>query len=146
MSKWLLRKASGSRARLKFKGDYSENRNSKGKDDFDNLPQKESIGSKKYHKSYLDTTLVKRWLNSQIDRDFDIIHSEFLTRIQPKYLDEYRDCIFWYVEKKENVEIQTNGEIWGKWFGKPVKLPHSMQMKFYVDPVTNKLKKIENAT
>ncbi|WP_422351577.1 hypothetical protein [Flagellimonas sp.] len=58
-------------------------------------------------------------------------------------MDEYRDCIYWYVEKKENVEIKENGEIWGKWYGKEVKLPYSSQMTFYVDPSTNELKKIE---
>lgn len=143
MSKWLLRKTSGSRSKFKSNGDYSDNRNSKKAVDFDNLPQKESMRNKNCHNTYLDTTLVKRWLYSKVGQNFDEVYSEFLTRIQPKYLDGYRDCIYWYVEKKENVEIKENGEIWGKWYGQDVKLPYSMQMTFYVDPTTNELKKIK---
>ena len=143
MSKWLIRKTSGSRSKFKSNGDYSDNRNSKKAVDFENLPQKESMRNKNYHNTYLDTTLVKRWLHSKVGQNFDDIYSEFLTRVQPKYLDEYRDCIYWYVEKKENVEIKENGEIWGKWYGQDVKLPYSMQMTFYVDPTTNELQKIK---
>ena len=143
MSKWLIRKTSGSRSKFKSNGDYSDNRNSKKAVDLDNLPQKESMRNKNYHNTYLDTILVKRWLHSKVGQNFDDIYSEFLTRVQPKYLDEYRDCIYWYVEKKENVEIKDNGEIWGKWYGQDVKLPYSMQMTFYVDPTTNELKKIK---
>ena len=139
--KWLIRKASGSRARYKHKGNYSQDKD-KNMDLFDDLPQKESI---KKSKSYLDTSLVKRWLYSKVGHDFDLIHSEFLTRIQPKYLDKYRDCIFWYVERKEFVTITDKGEVWGKQcydHGVPTKLPNSKQSTFYVDPVTNKLCKI----
>ena len=105
LSKWLIRKTSGSRSKFKSNGDYSDNRNSKKAGDFENLPQKESMRNKNYHNTYLDTTLVKRWLHSKVGQNFDDIYSEFLTRVQPKYLDEYRDCIYWYVEKKENVEM-----------------------------------------
>jgi len=143
MNKWLIRKTSGSRSRFKSNGDYSDDRNSKKAVDNDNLPQHESMRNKNYHKTYLDTTLVKRWLQSKVGQNFDDIYSEFLSRIQPKYLDEYGDCIYWYVEKKENVEIKENGEIWGKWYGQDVRLPYSMQMTFYVDPISNKLKKIK---
>jgi len=142
MSKWLIRKASGSLARHKIKGDYSESRNSK-KDTIENLPKRESIGGKKTHKSYLDTTLVKRWLHSKVGCDFDDVYSEFLTRIQPKYLEEYRDCIFWYVEKREFVEIQENGEVWGKIDGNPIRLPISIQGRFYVHPETNNLERLK---
>ena len=143
MSKWLIRKTSGSRSKFKSNGDFSDNRNSKKSIDFENLPQKESIRNKNQHKTYLDTSLVKRWLHSKIGQNFDEIYSEFLTRVQPKYLEEYRDCIYWYVEKKENVEIKDNGEIWGKWHGQKVKLPYSIQMTFYINPTTNKLIRIK---
>ncbi len=53
MSKWLIRKTSGSRSRLKSNGDYSDNRNSKKSIDFEDLPQKESMRDKNYHYSYL---------------------------------------------------------------------------------------------
>ena len=143
MSKWLIRKTSGSRSKFKSNGDYADNRNSKKKVEDDSLPEREPMRGKNYHRTFLDTTLVKRWLYSKVGQNFDEIYSEFLTRIQPKYLDEYRECIFWYVEKKENVEIKENGEIWGKWYGQPVKLPYSRQKTFFVDPTTNELKRIK---
>jgi hypothetical protein len=143
MNKWLIRKTSGSRSRLKSNGDYSDDRNSKKAVDYNDLPQNESIRNKNYHHTHLDTTLVKRWLHSQVGLNFDDIYSEFLRRIQPKYLDEYRECIYWYVAKKENFEIKENGEVWIKCFGQDVKLTSSMRMSFYVDPTSNKLKKIE---
>ena len=140
MSKWLLRKTSGSRSRYKSDGDYSDNRHARKSIDLESSPQSESMRGKNHHNTYLDTTLVKRWLYSKVGEDFDIVYSEFLTRIQPKYLDEYRHCIYWYVEKKENVEVKENGEVWSNWHGKSVKLLCS---SFYVDPETNELRKLE---
>lgn len=134
MSKWLIRKASGSRRRYKLGGDYSDTRNSKVSS-LDDLPKKEEMSHNGH--TNLDTTPVKRWLHSKVGKDFDQIYAEFLTRIQPKYLDKYRECIFWYVEK--NIEIKGNGEIWGERDGQPVKVPYSRQAKFYVHPDTNKL-------
>jgi len=142
MSKWLLRKASGSRAQYKSQGDYAAFRHAKKDVDFEHLPQKESMRNKHPHHTYLDTTLVKRWLYSKVGQDFDEVYAEFLTRIQPKYLEEYRSCIYWYVAPKEQVDIRANGEIWGKWEGRPVKLPYSRQMTFYVNPHTNVLLKL----
>jgi len=134
MSKWLLRKTSGSRYRYKMSGDYSEHRNANVNAELDELPHHESMGNKKPHDTYLDTSLVKRWLSAQVGKKFDAVYAEFLTRIQPKYLDEYRDCIYWYVEKREHVEVKENGEVWGKNQGEPVLLPYSQQGVFYVDP------------
>jgi hypothetical protein len=136
-NKWLLRKASGSRARHQVKGDY-KNDAQRLVDLYDDLPEREAM---KQSRSYLDTSLVKRWLYSKVGQDFDRVYAEFLTRLQPKYKDEYRDCIYWYVERKELVTIQTNGEVWGKTRSDavPVKLPNSMQSRFYVNPDSNVL-------
>lgn len=134
MSKWLLRKASGSRAKYKLSGDYADTRNAK-KPDLDHLPKYEPMGKRQY--SYLDTRLVKRWLYAQVGKNFDEVYAEFLTRIQPKYLEQYCECIFWYVQK--HVEIKENGELWGQWNGDLVKLPYSRQDTFYIHPDTNKL-------
>jgi len=100
--KWLLRKVSGSRGRFAFKPDYSATRHKKQLN-LEELPQREGMG--RGH-SYLDTTLVKRWLYKQEGRNFDAVYSDFLKRVQPKYLDAYKDCIFEYVDKPEDTKAE----------------------------------------
>lgn len=136
--KWLLRKSSGSKSKYKIKGDYADDKSS-DLNLMDELPLHESV---KTSKSFLDTSLIKKWLNNYIDQDFDFIYSEFIKRIQPKYLDQYKACIFWYAEPKANVSFDEQGIVYGQFMGKSVKLPHGIHSSFYVDPETNKLKKI----
>lgn len=136
--KWLLRKASGARSKYKSTGDYSKDKPS-DLDLMSELPLRERV---KKSDTYLDTSLIRRWLHNYIDQDFDKVYSEFLKRIQPKYLDTYRDCIFWYVEPKVNVTFDENGGVYGRFLGKVSKLPNSVHSSFYVDPATNLLKKI----
>ena len=62
--KWLLRKSSGSKSKYKAKGDYAEDKSS-DLNLFDELPMRESV---KTSKSFLDTSLVKKWLNNYIDQ------------------------------------------------------------------------------
>lgn len=138
MSKWLLRKASGSRAKYKTKGDFSNNRNGRS-DAFENLPQKESMQGKNAKTTFLDTALVNRWLQSKIDQNFDTVYAEFLTRIQPKYLDEYRNCIFEYLEPSKTVIFEKE-IIFGTLHDSRVVLPYGKK-KLYVDPVSNLIKK-----
>lgn len=140
-TKWLLRKASGSRAKYKGKGRYANDK-LRNPDVYADLPMHESI---KQSRSYLDTSLIKRWLYSKVGYDFDDVYSEYLSRLQPKYREEYRDRIFGYVHRKESVDIKGNGEVWGKSGnsnGTPVKLPYWRDELFYVDPLTNKVCKI----
>lgn len=61
-NKWLLRKASGARARHKVKGEY-KNDSQRLASLYDDLPEREAI---KQSRSYLDTILVKRWLYSKV--------------------------------------------------------------------------------
>ena len=139
MSKWLLRKASGSRAKYKETGDFSDRRNTKSSDNFDHLPVRESMQGKNTKKTYLDTTLVNRWLQTKVNVDFDTVYSEFLTRIQPKYLDEYRNCIFEYLESKNTTLIEGN-KVFGTFHDTKIQLPNGKK-KLYVDPISNKIKK-----
>ena len=136
--KWLLRKSSGSKSKYKVKGDYADDKVS-DLNLLDELPIRESV---KTSHSFLDTSLVKKWLNNYIDQDFDFVFSEFIKRIQPKYLEEYKGCIFWYAEPKANVSFDEEGNVYGQFMGKVVKLPNSTTSKFYVDPATNLLKRI----
>lgn len=138
-NKWLIRKASGSNARYKRKGKYSDNRNDKV-GDIDNLPYRESFNKSR---SYLNTTPIKRWLYSKVGENFDNIYSEFLTRIQPKYLETYKDMIFGYVAKAKMIDGELlfenmNGVYKHISEGKPYQ-----QTTFYIDPYTNELKQIE---
>lgn len=99
----------------------------------------------KKSKSYLDTSLIKRWLSSKVGCDFDAVYSEYLSRLQPKYRDEYKNMIFGYIHRKESVTIKENGEVWGKHGssnGTPVRLPYWKDERFYVDPATNKVCRI----
>ncbi len=122
---WLLRKSSGSRGKYSIKPDYADSRNSKNKHGTE-LPFRESIGK---GWSHMDTGLVKRWLYSQVGRNFDQVYSDFLPRIQPKHLDRYRDSIFYYVNKKQEVKkIDGKVQVIGG-------------MTFYIDPESNILKK-----
>ncbi len=139
MSKWLLRKASGARAKYKETGDFSERRNTKLSISFDHLPVRESMQGKNTKKTYLDTTLVNRWLQTKVNVDFDAVYSEFLTRVQPKYLDEYRDCIFEYLEPKNSTLIENNA-VFGTFHDTKIQLPHGKK-RLYVDPISNKIKK-----
>lgn len=139
MSKWLLRKTSGSRAKHKTKGDFSDNRNGKS-DVYENMPRRESMQGKNAKRTYLDTTLVYRWLQSKIGENFNDVYAVFLTRIQPKYLDEYRNCIFDYLEPSKTVVFEE-GVVFGTLHDARVELPYGMK-KLYVDPNSNLIKKV----
>lgn len=110
-SKYLIRKVSGSKARYTHKPDFSETRG-RVKEFGSELPPRDKM--KKRGISYLDTSLVKRWLYSQTEKNFDIVYSEFLTRVQPKYKEEYKDCIFRYVVRANDVVIANSGQVMQK--------------------------------
>ena len=136
--KWLLRKSSGSKSKYQIKGDYADGKAANLNLE-NELPLRESV---KTAHTYLDTSLVKKWLRNYINKDFDFVYAEFLKRIQPKYLDEYKHCIFWYTEPKANVSFDEEGNVCGIWNGKVMQLPISVQSSFYVEPATNLLKNI----
>ncbi len=133
---YLLRKVAGSRARHTVKPDYCDTRSTRGSHDMLDAPSWESM--RRSGHTYLDTTPVKRWLYSQVEHDFDGVYSEFLQRIQPKYRDGYRDCIFWYTIRKECVEITEQGLL----LIHPPALYPTRHARFYVDPATNRLRRI----
>lgn len=125
--KWLLRKISGSRAKYVHKPDFADTRHQKNTEG-ETLPFRKSM--RKRGATHLDTTLVKRWLYGQVGRNFDLVYSDFLKRIQPKYLESYKDCIFYYVTKAHELTFDENGV---------VVMPFSDV--FYISPDTNILQK-----
>lgn len=124
--KWLLRKISGSRSKYVDKPDYSDTRQIKNSS-LENLPFRKSMGKSSSH---LDTTLVKRWLHSQVGKDFDEVYALFIKRIQPKYLDRYKECIFWYVSRPHELDFDEAGMVIKPW-----------ERTFFIDPEHNILKK-----
>lgn len=100
--KYLLRKVSGSKAKYKNSFDYDRNEDKNLDDEM--IPNKRSMCSKNINR--IDSSLVPRWLNTQIGLHFDDVYSEFLERIQPKYRDEYRKVLYNYVEKPEDTTIE----------------------------------------
>lgn len=146
--KWLIRKLSGSRKRHQYNGpDYRDIRNTKyQKDVYQDgslLPKHVSMNKGRRHQRRMDTSLIARFLHSRVGVDFDTVYSEVLARIQPKYRDDYKQCIFWYVETHVQV---IDGVLYGidVISGGLRPLPLSKQSTFYVDPETNKLKKISD--
>jgi hypothetical protein len=126
-NKWLLRKVSGSRGKYTHKPDFADTRHEKSTQ-AEILPFRKSM--RKRGGTHLDTTLVKRWLHGQVGRNFDLVYSDFLKRIQPKYLESYKECIFYYVTKAHELIFDENGVV--------VELFSNL---FYIDRDTNVLQK-----
>ena len=78
-------------------------------------------------------------MQTKVSQDFDAVYAEFLTRIQPKYLDEYRNCIYQYIEPKNTTVIEGT-KVFGTFHDSRIQLP-SGKKKLYVDPVSNQIKK-----
>jgi len=119
-TKWLLRKSR--------KGYKYETRTSVStKTPLEEMPKREGMG--KSH-NYLDTTLLARWLQRQVGRNFNDIYANYLERIQPKYIDTYRDQILNYVTEAHEVVFTEDG------------IPATTgfrRMGLYIDPTTNLL-------
>jgi len=144
--KWLLSllKTSGSKRRQIEKGNFSEERNTKKYEDTENLPIRESFSNTLKYKGYkLNYSLLIRFLNANVNKDWDNVYSEYIDRI-PKKLDEYRNIIFYYVaDKIEIVENQLYNTKTNKfiWMSENDDLNSSKFeiVYFYVCPKTNKL-------
>jgi len=140
--KWLLRKQAQSKASRKWNPRYADERIARhfDTDYLDELPQREGMSRKS---KYLETGLIKRWLHTQIGRDFDNVYADYLTRIQPKYRDAYADAIFYYVARN----LHWEGDyLYGNFFKEQRRMiiakknGFSTNTKiFYINPSTNRL-------
>lgn len=141
--KWLLRKAARSKSEYHRNRNYSEH--DKGTKKYqvseDATPKHEGMKKKGSNGwGSIDTTPVKRWLYSQVGKDFNHVYSQFIARVQPKYLEDYKDCIYWYVLEKKLV-IMIDGEAYDtsrirKEQPHPFKLPFG-SLRFFIHPDTN---------
>lgn len=145
--KWLISrlKTSGSKRRYVIDGDYADERNTKKRKDWDNLPNMEGFGkSFKFYNSKINYGLLVRFLRGKIGYDWNDVHSEIMDRI-PSDLSEYQKCVEWFVS--DSVEQQKQG-LWDKRDQKFIRTPEADKSlmrreysykEFYVDPVTNQL-------
>ncbi len=143
--KYLLRKKSGSRNHYKwYFGDYdrAEHRGEfKEENVEEKYPKTESMVTK--DKNGLDTSLINKWLYSQVGKHFDTIYAEYIERVQSKYLEKYKDSLFWYATKAEKTVLVDDkvfriSDYGGKSF--------EVKRGFYFHPDTNILCKIGTKT
>jgi hypothetical protein len=153
--RWLISvmKTSGSKRRHVVNGRYADDRHLQQNAPLEDLPQHEAIKStRQFYNGKINYGLLVRFLRGQVGNDWDEVYSEIISRIPSKLLD-YKDMVFWFVADK--VEI-IDGKPWNKksqqfiWTGETFGSVHSSDGKnypelreFYVDPVNNKLVRIE---
>ena len=148
--KWLISrlKTSGSKKRWLSSTDYATTRNAKKGVDFSDLPTHEAMSkSSSFYNGRINTDLLKRFLRTQVGKDWDMVYSEIIARIPNKLMD-YKYCIYWYVADK--VEVK-DGKLWNlrdRYFietctDAPYTFKkHYRYMEFYVHPETNLLVRI----
>lgn len=148
--KWLISrlKTSGSKRSRVWSPDYADTRNTHKDTAENDLPFHESMSkSTEFYNGKINSDLLKRFLNTQVGKDWDDVYAEILERI-PTKLWQYKDCIYWYVADK--VEVRGN-ELWDLSNQKFIEIDTDQvyQFKsgystvdFYVDPQSNKLVKI----
>ena len=153
--RWLISvmKTSGSRREHVANGRYATERHLQRNKDPEDLPKHESIKTtKSFYNGKINYGLLVRFLRGQVNKDWDEVYSEIVSRIPSKLLD-YKEMIFWFVADK--VEI-IDGKPWNKktqqfiWTGEEYKLVHYTERKtqpefkeFYIEPITNKIVRIE---
>ncbi|MTI38189.1 hypothetical protein [Fulvivirga lutimaris] len=145
--KWLISrlKTSGSKRRYIIDGDYADERNSKKRKDWYNLPNIEGFGkSSKFYNNKVNYGLLVRFLRGKVGQDWNAVHSEIMDRI-PSDLSEYKECVEWFVS--DSVEHQELG-LWDKRDQKFIRTAETDKSlmrseysykEFYVDPETNLL-------
>ena len=148
-----MMKTSGSKRRYVMHGRYAQQRHLQKTAEFDDLPAHESIKStRQFYNGKINYGLLVRFLRRNVSEDWNQVHSEIIERIPTKLLD-YKEMIFWFIADK--VEM-IDGRPWNKksqqfiWTGEPVAPIYWPNIKagpeyleFYVDPVTNKIIRIE---
>lgn len=145
--KWLISrlKTSGSKKRWAYSEDYADERNSKKRKDWDNLPAKESMGKAfQFYNSRINYGLLVRFLRGKVGGHWPDIYEEILERI-PTNLSQYKECVDWFVAQEV---VHTEDGLWDKASQKLVSVPKE-EMKFpfmaynakefYVDPDTQQL-------
>jgi hypothetical protein len=152
--RWLMSrlKTSGSKRKYIQNGSVAEERHSKRKLPFDELPNREPIKTtQKIYNGKLNLGPLVKFLRSKVGENWDEVYSEIIARIPTALLD-YRKIIFWFVEDKVKF---VDGRVWNTetqkfiWTDGAYVLRHYSEIhlspefrEFYVDPNTNELMRI----
>jgi len=147
--KWLISrlKTSGSKRRFVIDGDYSDTRNTKKNNDWENLPAQEGMGkSFKFFNNKINYGLLVRFLRGRSGFDWNEVYNEIIERI-PSDLQQFKECITLFVADL----VEKHGDrIWDKRSQLNILLdPEKIEehepyilIEFYVDPDTNKLVRV----
>ena len=103
--RWLISrlKTSGSERRYVYSQTYAQDRHKAKAQDLETLPKFEGMGqSMKFYNGKINTSLLKRFLETKVGSDWSHIYEEIQQRI-PTKLKEYHQVIFWYVA--DSIEI-----------------------------------------
>jgi hypothetical protein len=151
--KWLISrmKTSGSKRERVGSYDYADTRNTKSNSNIEDLPTHESMSKNfQFYNGKINTDLLKRFLRTRVNQNWDTVYSEIIERI-PTKLQDYKYCVYWYVADKveirdeqiwnlkDNSFIPTNNEeLYSHWS------KNFRHMEFYVDPETKELIRIDD--
>ena len=143
-----MMKTSGSKRRYLVNGNFSNDRNTKKYQYFENLPNHESVGSTlKIYNGKLNYGLLVRFLHGQVGKDWNDVYSEIVSRI-PKKLIDYKEIVFWFVaDKVELLNEKPYNKKTNKYIWTPEQGEYNFDydpVDFYVCPTTNKLLKVED--
>ncbi|OJW71340.1 MAG: hypothetical protein BGO59_05115 [Spirosoma sp. 48-14] len=93
-------KTSGSERRYVFSQSYAQDRQKVKAKDLEELPKFEGMGqSVKFYNGKINTSLLKRFLETKVGSDWAQVYEEIQQRI-PTKLKEYHQVIYWYVADK----------------------------------------------
>src|SRR4051812_25268343 len=98
--RWLVSRmqTSGSKRERVTNGRFADERHLQKLSDLEDLPSKEPIGSTAHvYNGKIHSDLLARFMNTQVGKDWDAVHSEIIARIPTKLLDYSKKIIYWYV-------------------------------------------------
>lgn len=150
--RWLISqmKTSGSKRVRIINPSYSETRQKYNNTDFEDIPSFESFSKQpQFYNGKINYDLLVRFLNGQINKNWDEVYSEILQRIPTKLMD-YKEMIFWFVPDKVEIDgakilnLKSQKYIYIENSDANSENLHQFDFfKFYVNPIDNNLIKIK---
>ena len=122
-------------------GSYSADRPKAKTKPIDDLPKFEGMGKTSgFYNGKINTSLLKRFLETKVGSDWDQVYDEIQQRI-PTKLKEYQQVIYWYVADKIEINGTTVFDLREqKFINFEVMYVHgTVHRDFIVSPADNKL-------
>lgn len=136
--KFLVRKRRYKRVRERV--DYRDERHDKhGR--LEELPNKVGMKSRNRHND-LDTTPIARWLGTQVGKHIDQVYAAYIARIQPKYLEQHRKSLYWYLHPKHEVVVEGDKVYHLSKYGGKRLVEFETRAFYYVHPDTGIICKV----